>query len=259
MNSYPAVVAKIADDYLDRVELQLRLTPVREEKEFLAEIESHLFEAYQQRPEEDEVARILAVLRSFGEPAEVVADRLPGTMARSGARRNAPLYILGGFLLAMFAIPLGFGAFGALTGILAGLAGIVVAFYATAGSIVLVGALFAMLGLTRMLLPQFFDRLIMLDYVRISAPTAEFLDHFSRPEQNLLIILFGCVWLAGGFGMLWLGRYLFRGLRFLFLLIFDWMRRFTQGFRARLRQEKSDAPYMRQTARGLADLPKTGR
>jgi uncharacterized membrane protein len=259
MSSYPEVVAKIADDYLDRVKLQLRLAPARERKEFLAEIESHLYEAYQQRPEADEVARILAVLRSFGEPAEVVADRLPGAMARSGARRNAPLYILGGFLIAMFAIPLGFGAFGALAGILAGLAGIVIAFYATAGSIVLVGALFTLLGLTRMLLPQFFDRLLMLDYVRISAPTVEFLDHISRPEQNLLIILFGCVWLAGGLGMLWLGKYLFRGLRFLFSLIFDWMRRFTQRFRGRLRRENYDAPYMSHAAHRLADLPKTGR
>jgi hypothetical protein len=80
-----------------------------------------------------------------------------------------------------------------------------------------------------------------------------------RPEQILLIILFGCLWLAGGFGMLWLGRYLFRGLRFLFLLILDWMRRFNRGLRGRLRHENRDAPYVRQAAHGLADFPKPGR
>ncbi len=50
MNSYPEVVATIVNDYLDRVKSQLRLAPVREQSEFLAEIESHLYEAYQQAP-----------------------------------------------------------------------------------------------------------------------------------------------------------------------------------------------------------------
>lgn len=93
MNSYPEVVAKIANDYLERVKSQLRLAPVRERNEFLAEIESHLYEAYQQTPGEDDVAGILAVLRNLGEPAEVVSDRLPRTMARSGTKRNLPLYV----------------------------------------------------------------------------------------------------------------------------------------------------------------------
>jgi uncharacterized membrane protein len=253
MNSYPEVVEKIADDYLGRVKTQLRLVPIREQNEFLAEIESHLYEAYQERPEEDDVARILAVLRHFGEPAEVVSDRLPRTMARSGTKRNLPLYVVGAILIALFGIPLGFGGFGVLVGTLAALAGMVVAFYATAGSIVLVGALFTLLGLIRTLLPQWFDRLVMLDFVHISAPTADFLDHFSRSEQNLLIILFGLVWLAVGLGMLWLGRYLFRGLRFLFGLLFDRIRRLAQGFRGKLRQENRDVPHVNQVSLAKSD------
>ena len=84
MYNYPEVVAKIANDYLERVRLQLRTVPARERDEFLREIESHLYEAYQNTPGDDAVARILAVMRNFGEPAEVVADRLPGAMVRSG-------------------------------------------------------------------------------------------------------------------------------------------------------------------------------
>lgn len=120
---------------MERVKTQLRLVPIREQNEFLAEIESHLYEAYRERPEEDDVARILAVLRNLGEPAEVVSDRLPRTMARSGTKRNLPLYVVGGILIAVFGIPLGFGGFGVVVGFLAALAGMLVAFYATAGSI----------------------------------------------------------------------------------------------------------------------------
>lgn len=244
MNSYPDVVAKIASDYLERVKSQLRLVPICEQNEFLAEIESHLYEAYQQRPEADDVARILAVLRNLGEPAEVVSERLPRTMTQAGRKRTVPLYVVGGILIALFGIPLGFGGFGLLVGILAALGGIVVAYYATAGSIVLVGALFTLLGLTRVILPQLFDRLVMLGFVQISAPTAEFLDHFSRSEQDLLMILFGAAWLAIGLGMLWVGRYLFRGLRFLFGLFFDRMRRFAQGVQSKLRRENRQAVHV---------------
>jgi hypothetical protein len=116
---------------LERVKSQLGLVPIREQNEFLREIESHLYEAYQQTPGDDDVARILAVLRNLGEPAEVVSDRLPGTMVRSGTKRNLPLYVVGGILIALFGIPLGFGGLGVLVGILGGLAGMLVAFYAT--------------------------------------------------------------------------------------------------------------------------------
>jgi len=50
MSAYPEVVAKIASDYLERVKSQLRLVPAHEQVEFLREIESHLYESYQQMP-----------------------------------------------------------------------------------------------------------------------------------------------------------------------------------------------------------------
>ena len=62
MNNYPVAVGKIVDDYLERVKSQLRLVPAREQEDFLREIQSHVYEAYQQTPVEDDVARILAVV-----------------------------------------------------------------------------------------------------------------------------------------------------------------------------------------------------
>ena len=244
MNNYPEVVAKIANDYLERVKSQLRLVPAHEQGEFLREIESHLYEAYQQTPGEDDVARILAVLRNFGEPAEVVSDRLPGAMVRSGTKRKLPLYVVGGILIALFGLPLGSAGVGVLVGLLVALAGILVAYYAVAGSFLLVGALTMLLGLTRIILPQLFDRLVMLGYIQMNGPVGGFFDNFSPGYQGLLMILFASVFAGAGWGMVRGGNYMLRGLRFLFILIFDWMRRFAQGIRGKLRRDNREAPRL---------------
>ena len=124
MSGYPEPVAAIANDYFERVKAQLAPVPALEQDEFLREIQSHVYEAYQQTLGENDVARILTVLRNLGEPAEVVADRLPGTLLRSGSRRNVPLYILGGLFLALFGIPIGAGGLGVIAGLLGALAGL---------------------------------------------------------------------------------------------------------------------------------------
>ena len=139
MINYPETVARIADDYLERVKTQLRLLPASEREEFLGEIRSHIYEAYHEAPCEDEVARILAVLRNLGEPVDMVADRLPRSMVRQGAVRNLPLYVLGGILVALFGLPLGFGGVAVLMGLLLALGGIVMAYYALAGSLLFAG------------------------------------------------------------------------------------------------------------------------
>jgi len=244
MSNYPDVVAKIVSDYLERVKSQLRLVPVREQNEFLREIESHVYEAYQQTPGVDDVARILAVLRNLGEPAEVVSDRLPGTMVRSGTKRNLPLYVVGGILIAMFGLPLGFGGLGVLVGLLAAAAGVLIAFYAAAGSITLVGSLVTLLGLIRFLAPHLFDRLVELGFIQLGGAVGEFLDQFSPTDQGLLMMLVGCVILAGGLGMLWVGKHLLRGLRFLFSLLFDRARRLAQTVRRKWNHEGREAPGM---------------
>ena len=219
---------------------QLRLVPACEQDEFLREIRSHLYEAYQQTPGEDEVARILAVLRNLGEPAEVVSDRLPGAMVRSGTRRNLPLHVVGGILIALFGIPLGFGGVAMLVGILVTLAGIVATYYATVGIVFLTGALFMLLGLTRIYGPELWDRLITLGVIQMNGQLADSLDQLPPSGQGFLMIVFASLFAATGLGMLWLGRYLVRGLRFLFSLAFDWLRQLAQSARRKLRQDKRE-------------------
>ncbi len=240
MNNYPEVIAKITNDYLERVKTNLRLVAAPERDEFVREIHSHMYEAYQQMPGDDDVARILAVLRNLGEPADVVSDRLPGAMLRSGTRRNLPLYVIGGLFIALFGIPLGFGGLGVLLGLLVALAGVVIAYYATAGSLLLVGGLFGLLGLSRMVVPELWDKLVMLGFIQIDGPVADFLAHFPVSDQGLFIILFASLFIVAGLGMLRLGKSLLRGLRFLFNLVFDWMRRFAQTVRRKLRRNKRD-------------------
>lgn len=238
---YPEVVAKIVNDYLERVRLQLRLVPAREREEFLREIQSHVYEAYQQACQQnqgdDDVARILAVLRNLGEPAEVVADRLPKTMMRSGAKRNLPLYITAGIFIALFGIPMGFGGVGVLIGLLGAVAGILLAYFAAAGGILLVGAIFTVLAFVRFAFPEVWDRLVLLGVIQINGPVAEFVDRLSAPDQALLMILIATVFVATGLGLLRLGKYMLRGTRFLLGLTFDWTRRFAQTVRRKLRRD----------------------
>jgi uncharacterized membrane protein len=244
MNEYPEAAAKIADDYLERVRLQLRLVPARERDEFLREIQSHIHEAYHRTPNEqtageDDVARMLAVLRNFGEPAEVVSDRLPKAMVRSGTRWNLPLYVLAGVTIALFGIPLGFGGVGVLVGLLIALVGVVFAYYMVTASFLLVGAMFLSLGLIRIILPEAWEKLVMLGFIRFNGPV-ELVNHLSPTGQAFIMIVVASVFIAGGLGLLRLGKYLLRGLRFLMSLIFDGARRFAQTVRRKLRRDKGE-------------------
>jgi uncharacterized membrane protein len=223
---------------MERLRAVLRSVPARERDEFLREIQSHIYEAYQGAPGEDDIARILGVLRNIGEPSDVASDRLPGAIVRSGTSRNLPLHIVGGVLIALFGIPLGFGGVAVLAGTLATLAGLVAAYYATVGVVFLTGALFLSLGLTRVYLPGFWERLVTLDVIQIDGRLADFLDPMSASEQGFLLILAGGVFAAVGLGMLWLGQHLVRGLRFLFSLAFEWVRKFAQSIRRKRRLTK---------------------
>jgi uncharacterized membrane protein len=241
MTNYPEVVTKIADDYLQRVRLRLRLLPTREQDEFVMELRSHLYEAYQQTSGLDETARILTVLRNLGEPAEVVSDRLPGAMMRSGTKRNLPLYILTGIIIALFGIPLGFSGVSTLFGLLVALAGVLIAFYAVAGSILFTGALFMLLGLARICLPALWDKLLTLGFIQINGPVGDFFNPLSPVAQGLILMVFSSVFIASGCGMLWLGKHMLRGLRLLFGLAFDGTRRLAQTIRRKLRRDNHEA------------------
>ncbi|MBV9158943.1 MAG: hypothetical protein JO097_21970 [Acidobacteriaceae bacterium] len=249
MNNYSPTVSKIITDYLERVRSKLRLLPANEQEEFVKELHSHIYEAYQKAQDQDDVAKILSVLRNLGEPAEVVSDRLPGAMVRSGSKRKLPLYILGGIFIALFGIPLGFGGVGVLLGLLFALTGVLIAYYAAAGSILLGGGVFGLLGVIRVLLPELWERLVTLGFIQIDGPVGDFLAHFPASDQGLFIILFASLFIVAGLGMLRGGRYLLRGLRFLFNLVFEWMRRFAQSIRRKLRQKPGPAPIFSQSSR----------
>ncbi len=240
MNEYPDVVATIANDYVERVKSHLRQLPALEQADFLREIRSHLHDAYEQMPGSDDVARILAVLRNFGEPADVVSDRLPGVLMRTGVRRNLPLYIGGAILIALFGLPLGFGGFAVLLGLLAALAGILVAYYALAGGLALCGSIVMLIGLTRFLLPELWER---HGYIQLDGPFGQFLESLSPTDAGLMLMIIAVVVLAAAWGMFRLGKYFLRGLRFLFSLTFDWIRRFAQSIRRKLgRDSLKSAP-----------------
>ena len=235
MIDYPETVAKIADDYLARVKAHLRLLPTSEQEEFLGEIRSHIYEAYHEASCENEVERILAVLRNLGEPVDMVADRLPASMVRSGAVRNLPLYVMAGILVALFGLPLGFGGVAVLMGLLLALGGVVMAYYALAGSLLFAGSLLGLVGLIRLALPGVFDQLVELGYIQMGPPG--FIEQFPVAYHGLLLICMASLFAAGGIGMLRFGKKMLRGFRFLISLAFDWMRSTAQKVRGRLRPE----------------------
>ena len=56
------------------------------------------------------------------------------------------------------------------------------------------------------------------------------------------MIVVGMVFVAGGVGMLWLGKHLIRGLRFLFALAFDRAKRIAQTIRQKMGRESLPTP-----------------
>lgn len=235
MSDYPPVVAAIVADYLDRVRVLVPQAAVLERDDLVRELQSHIYEAYQQTPREEEVARILSVLRRLGEPADVVSDRLSQAIVRTGTARHLPLQILGGIVIALFGIPLGFAGVATLAGMLVSLTAVVASYYAVVGSILLTGAIFMALGFVRVYGPGLWERLLALGIVQIDPYTTELLDHLSPASQGVLMILLGTLCIALAIVMVWLGRYLVRGLRFLFVLAWDGMRRLARSAGGALR------------------------
>jgi uncharacterized membrane protein len=242
MSNYPEVVTRIVDDYLARLKSQLQSLPNGEKQDFLLEIQSHIYEAFQQERGEDEVARILSVLRKLGEPGEVVAERLPATMISSGTQRHRPFQLLGGILLAIFGIPLGFAGAAVLMGMIAAVAGVVAGFYAVTGGVFLTGSVFMGLGLIRIYEPGFWDKLVSMGVIQMDGRLADLVDTFSPDTQGLIMLALACVFAAAGLGMLWLGKHLVRGLRLLLGLAPEGIRQIGQTIRRGFRAEKQAAP-----------------
>jgi hypothetical protein len=247
MSHYPEVVDKIVQDYLERVKAHLQRIPQTDRDEFVKEISSHVFESYNRASQPDEVSRILVVLRNLGEPAELVAEKLPDAMVAFGRTRRLPLYVLGGVLIGLFGLPLGFAGVAVILGALGAISGLVVAYLAVAGAVVVTGVIGMGLGLLRLLNPELWDQLVAQGFIHINGRLAELFDLLSPASQGASLVFFFMAVSAIGLGMLWVGKRMLRGLRFLFNLIFE---RVTQFIRKRPRALASHlrtfSPLMRQ-------------
>jgi uncharacterized membrane protein len=221
MTGYPEVVDKIVEDYLRRLRLQLHKVPEGDVDEMVKEIRSHIHESYSAESHGDEVDRILAVLRRLGEPADVVAERLPDAIVSAGRARRLPLYILAGILIGFFGLPLGFGGVAVLVGVLAAITAAMIAFFASAAGLVLIGLFGMGLGLLRLFRPEFWDQLVQRGVIHVGEPIAPFMEILSPAGQGVALILFFLAVSACGLGLFWLGKYMLQGLKFLFNLILE--------------------------------------
>ncbi len=222
-NGFSGPVAQIVDNYLERLKKGLKGIPAKDQDELVREINSHIYESFRADATPDEVTRILKVLDKLGEPADVIASRMPEAMVTLGKKRKLPFLILAGLLIAFFGVPLGLSGLGAAVGLIIGLLGLVLAFYVVAFSLILTGWLGAVVLAVRAFKPGFLD-----PYMDIYPLVAD-------PTLNIVIYIVGALLMAGlGFGMLWLGSRLLRGLRFVFRLLIGKVRTW--------RQRKSAAP-----------------
>jgi len=240
-NNYPPSVGKIVDNYLRRVREHMRGIPKEDREEMLKEMTSHIYEAYSKDPAEDEIDKILNVLQRLGEPAEVIAERLPETMVEYGKKRKLPMYILGGFFFIVIGLPLGLGGLGVLIGLLVALAAFLVAYYAAAVSFVVCGGLGIVYSLIYILAPDIVEKVYHAFGVEMGHPPGW------TVEMEGFVGLVGCLILAAlGLGMLWLGKRMLRGIRFLFVLSWDKIK----GLRGR-RQQKKTVEWESETRRTL--------
>jgi len=204
-NGFSGPVAQIVDNYLERLKKGLKGIPAKDQDELVREINSHIYESFRDDPTPDEVARILKVLDKLGEPAAVLSARMPEAMVTLGKKRKLPFLILAGLLIAFFGVPLGLGGLSAAVGLIIGVLAVVVSFYIVAFSLILAGWLSAVIMIVRIFSPAFLD------------PWIDIYPLVADPTLNTVIYILGALLLAAlGFGLLWLGSRLMRGVRFVF-------------------------------------------
>ena len=209
-NGFSGSVAQIVDNYLERLKKGLKGIPARDQDELVKEIHSHIYESFHNDPTPDEVTRILRVLDKLGEPASVISARMPEAMVTLGKKKKLPFLILAGVLIAFFGVPLGIGGLSAAVGLIIGVLALIVSFYIVAFSLILAGWLSAVILIVRIFSPGFLDRWVDI-YPLVSDPTS-----------NTIIYIVGALLIAAvGFGLLWLGSRMMRGVRFVFRLLFE--------------------------------------
>jgi uncharacterized membrane protein len=211
MTPYTDAVQQIVDDYLERLRLDLGALPTVEREEFVQEIRSHIYEAFQQEPVASDVARILAVLRKLGEPSEVIAGRLPEAVVRSGRARHVPLYGVAGIVLALFGVPLGMGGVAFLAGILGILAATLAMYYVFTGIVLVTAVMLMAFGMMRLFLPDIWAKLHAAGVIQMG----HWFDQLRQTDQVIVLVVFAALLAISGIWLLRGGRHMVRGLRLL--------------------------------------------
>ena len=217
MNSdFPQSVEKIVNDYLERLAARLKGMPADDRRELVDEIQSHIYESYVNEGAGEEIERILAVLRRLGEPADVISSRMPQAVARLGKGKRAPLYILAGILIALLGVPLGIGAVAMLVGLLAGLLGLLIAFYGAGVSLVVAGFLTSVASAIAILAPG----ILYSINDAVGSEVVLFGPFQNNPQvAGIIGLILSLIVIGLGLLMLWSGKYIWRGFRFIVVLI----------------------------------------
>jgi uncharacterized membrane protein len=211
-NNFPPDVKKIVEDYIARLSSRLRGIPEQDRSELLNEIRSHIYESYSSDTASDDIERILSTLRRLGDPADVISSRMPEAVKRLGAGRKAPLYILAGALIALFGLPLGVGALALLVAFLVTLFGLLITFYGAGISLVVGGFIGSLVSSILILAPGLAERINNATGIQVLH-----VELFPNdPELGAFVVLICSLILMGiGLLMLWSGKYVWRGWRFL--------------------------------------------
>jgi uncharacterized membrane protein len=217
-NELPQNASRIANDYLDRLSIRLMGMPLNDRREILDEIKSHIYDAYMNETAGDEIDRILIVLKRLGDPADVISSRMPQAVGRLGIGKKAPMYILAGSLIALFGVPLGLGAVALLTGLMTALFALLVAFYGAGISLVVGGFLSSIICLIAATSPGILDRFnsaVGMEVLKIGP-----LPFVNDPQLAAIIALIISLLLGVlGLLLLWSGKFVWRGFRFVGMLI----------------------------------------
>ena len=229
-NHFPPAAEKIVADYMEKLAAQLKGMNETDRQEVLAEIRSHIYESFSGDNEGDEIDRTLRALKRLGEPAEVVASRMGDSVTRLGKKKKSLSYILAGVLIVFFAAPLGMGGLGIVVGLLAGLAALLVGYFAMAVALVVSGFVGALIGLVTIISPDIF--------LEINRWAGEAVFQFGPFQNNpqvagILTLILSLMMAALGLLMLWSGKHIWRGLCFVFRLAGDKIRAlFARGRKA---------------------------
>jgi len=209
-NNYPDSVERIVNNYVRQLKGHLKGIPEQDQEDFIKEIESHIYESFTNEKGKDEIERILNVLEKLGEPAQVFSEKMPDAMVKKGKDKNLPLYILSGVLIALFGLPIGIGGIAVLLSIIGTVFSLIVAYFATAVSLIVAGFAGAVVSIIHLVNPEFWDQ--FTDIFEFGSRVI----YFSNPTVEGIVGLLVSLIIAGiGILLLFLGKYIFRGVKFL--------------------------------------------